>query len=77
MYRRLTREPSKSDFLPECYKSYELKYGVDPVYIGTVNQLKNIVKQCMDIYIPGSINKWDLTALNLESDTSLFTSTCH
>ena len=77
IYRLLSREPCKSDFLPECYKSYEVKYGVDMVYTGKVNQLQNIVKQCNGICMPGSINKWDLTGLNMEADATSFTSTPH
>ena len=74
IYRLLAREPIKSDFLPECYKSYEIKYGVDPIYTGKVNALQHIVKQCNGICIPGSIKTWNLTPLNMEPDTRLFTS---
>ena len=75
IYRLLSREPCRSDFLPECYKLYELKYGVDMMSTGKVNQLQNIAKQCKGICIPGSINKWDLTELNLAADVGSFTST--
>jgi hypothetical protein len=77
IYRLLSREPCKSDFLPECYNSYEIKYGVDIEYTGKVNELQHIVQQCKGILTRGSINKWDLTGLSLGDSAIAFTSSPH
>ena len=77
IYRLLLRQPSKLDFLPECYKSYEVKYGVDMDYTGKVNELKHILHQCNGIIEKGSIEKWDLSRLNLQENDEHFISSPH
>jgi hypothetical protein len=74
IYRLLLRQPCKSDFLPECYKSYEVKYGIDMHYTGAVNELKQILHQCNGIVIKGSIAKWDLRELKLQESDAAFKS---
>ena len=53
IYGLLSRESSEADFPPECYKSCKLKYGVDLMNTGKVNQLQHILKQCKVFAYPG------------------------
>ena len=74
IYRLLLRQPCKLDFLPECYKTYDVKYGVNMDYTGKVNKLKHILHQFNGITEKGSIEKWDLSNLNLQESNTDFIS---
>ena len=46
MYALLHQFPSLKDFMPECFKSYDVTYGSDPQYTQSVNRMRSIIKEC-------------------------------
>ena len=45
VYHLLSRFPARNDFMPECFKTYEVTYGSDTNYTQAVNPMRYWMKE--------------------------------
>ena len=73
IYQVVQRLPSKQDFLPDCYKTYEIAYGSDTVYTQSVNGLRYYLEACGGLLYEGLLSEF-CTNNKFEDDLEFFKS---
>ena len=61
--------------MPSCFKSYEIKYGVDQVYTTKVNKMLLWYRSHGGLLVPGEVNDISTVDMDLESCSDFFLNT--